>query len=306
MPIVTENLTKIYGPIIAVDHVSTTIPDGTVFGLLGPNGAGKTTLVRILTTLSRPTQGSASVNGLDVSTDGLEIRKLIGVVAQENYLDSYLTARENLSVHAKMHGLKRGEYDSRIDELLEMMQLSARQHDSPRVFSGGMKRRLALVRALVHRPRILFLDEPTTGLDPQSRRAVWDYINGVKREITVFLTTHYMEEADTLCDRVAIMDHGKILVDDTPEVLKRSLKQGSSYEIELRGSTERYAEALKALPYVQSVVVSAGRLNVEMDPNGGPKQLLEQFHEADVASFCLRQPSLEDVFINLTGRALRE
>jgi len=306
MSIVTEGLTKIYGPIVAVDHVSVTIPDGVVFGLLGPNGAGKTTLVRILTTLSRPTQGKAWINGWDISTHGLKIRRLIGVVAQENYLDSYLTARENLVLHAKMHGMKPAEYNPRIDELLDAMQLSGRQNDSPKVFSGGMRRRLVLVRALVHGPQVLFLDEPTTGLDPQSRRAVWDYVSSVRGKITVFLTTHYMEEADALCDRVAVMDQGKILVDDSPEALKRSLVEKSAYEVETKGPADAYAASLRALPFVRSVVVGNGRLIVSTDPDTRLEEMLGQFREGDVLSFCLRQPSLEDVFISLTGRGLRE
>ncbi|MDO8671780.1 MAG: ATP-binding cassette domain-containing protein [Dehalococcoidia bacterium] len=306
MPLVIEGLSKIYGNIKAVDDVSLTVPDGIVFGLLGPNGAGKTTLVRILTTLSRPTLGKARVNGLDVNTQGLAIRRLIGVVSQENNLDNYLTARENLVFHAKMHGMKRSEYDPRIDELLDMMQLAGRQKDSPRVFSGGMNRRLALARALVHRPQILFLDEPTTGLDPQARHVVWEYLKGVKGKVTIFLTTHYMEEADTLCDRVAIMDQGKILVDDSPDALKRSLHGRTSYEIEIKGPAEEYLTALRQLPFVKSVVFGDGKLVVELNSTAGTKELIEQFRDEDVLSFCLRQSSLEDVFISQTGRALRE
>lgn len=306
MAIITEDIHKHYGQIKAVNGVTTTVPDGTIFGLLGPNGAGKTTLVRLLTTLSHPTSGKAWINDLDIATQGLQIRRQIGVMAQENYLDTYLTGRENLVVHAKMHGMRRNEYEPRIDSLLKMMKLEGRQNDSPRTYSGGMQRRLALARALIHNPRVLFLDEPTTGLDPQARRAVWDYLFELKGKVTIFLTTHYMEEADILCDRVAIMDHGQILVDDSPQALKRSLNAYNSYEIELRSASEKYIATLHSLPFVTSCAAEDGRIVVQTTPETSVRTLIDFFDERDIARFTVREPGLEDVFIHLTGRSLRE
>ena len=211
--IILQGITKTYGELKAVDNFSLEVEQGGIFGLLGPNGAGKTTLIRILTTLLRPTAGTAFVEGRSVLTEGKEVRRLIGVVPQENNLDRYLTARENLVLHARMHGMHPADYNAAIDELLELTGLSGRQHDFPDTYSGGMQRRLVVARALVHKPQVLFLDEPTTGLDPQSRRAVWEYIQSLRTKMTIFLTTHYMDEADLLCDRIVIMDHGKTLVD---------------------------------------------------------------------------------------------
>ena len=217
-----KGITKTYGQLTAVDDFSLTVERGSIFGLLGPNGAGKTTLIRILTTLLRPTRGDALLEGLSVRTAGKEVRRLIGVVPQENNLDRYLTARENLVLHARMHGMRPADYNVVIDELFELTGLTGRQHDFPDTYSGGMQRRLVVARALVHRPRLLFLDEPTTGLDPQSRRAVWEYIQTLRAKMTIFLTTHYMDEADALCDRIVIMDQGRILVDGSAARTERA------------------------------------------------------------------------------------
>ncbi|MFZ4859203.1 MAG: ABC transporter ATP-binding protein [Desulfuromonadaceae bacterium] len=217
-----HTLTKAYGALTALDSFNLEVEQGSIFGLLGPNGAGKTTLIRILTTLMRQSSGQATIEGYDILQSGQEIRRIIGVVSQENSLDRYLTARENLELHARLHGMERRLYAPRIDELLELMGLSGRQKDFPDTFSGGMQRRLVIARALVHQPRVLFLDEPTTGLDPQSRRAVWEYIRSLAGKMTIFLTTHYLEEAEQLCDRIAIMDHGKLIaIGSTPELKDR-------------------------------------------------------------------------------------
>src|SRR6185369_260282 len=218
--ITLKDITKSYGSFTAVDRFSLQVERGTVFGLLGPNGAGKTTLIKILTTLMKPSAGDAAVEGFSVLSAGREVRRVIGVVPQENNLDRYLTARENLILHGRLHGMRPAAYNPRIDQLLELTGLAGRQHDFPDTFSGGMQRRLVVARALVHNPRVLFLDEPTTGLDPQSRRAVWDYIEQLKESKTIFLTTHYLEEADALCDRIVIMDNGRVLVDGTAAELK--------------------------------------------------------------------------------------
>jgi ABC-2 type transport system ATP-binding protein len=304
--IVLHGITKLYGQLKAVDDFSLAVERGQIFGLLGPNGAGKTTLIRILTTLLRPTSGDALVEGRSVRTEGREVRRLIGVVPQENNLDRYLTARENLVLHARMHGMSPAEYNATIDELLELTGLSGRQHDFPDTYSGGMQRRLVVARALVHRPRILFLDEPTTGLDPQSRRAVWEYIQTLRATMTIFLTTHYMDEADLLCDRIVIMDHGRILVDGTATQLKEQFAHSHHYDLEFRGNADRYELLLKGLPFVTSSERSGNLFRLTLSGEEALKPLMDVIDNSDIRKICLREPSLEDVFIELTGRKVRE
>jgi ABC-2 type transport system ATP-binding protein len=221
--IVAQNVRKVYGLIKALDGVSFKIRRNQITSLLGPNGAGKTTLVKILTTIAQPTSGSAFVEGHDVQKDSIRVRRIIGVVPQINNLDSYLTARENLILHAKMHFMPKRKYSERIDALLHFMGIFERRNDYPDTYSSGMQRRLIFARALIHNPHILFLDEPTTGLDPQSRRAVWEHIEKIKSQVSIFLTTHNMEEADILSDRVMIIDRGKIIADGTCAQLKESV-----------------------------------------------------------------------------------
>jgi ABC-2 type transport system ATP-binding protein len=304
--IILKGITKSYGGLIAVDDFSLEIERGTIFGLLGPNGAGKTTLIRILTTLIRPTSGEASVEGEDVLKAGRKVRGLIGVVPQENNLDRYLTARENLVLHARMHGMPASLYHQRIDELLELIGLSGRQHDFPDTFSGGMQRRLVVARALVHTPRVLFLDEPTTGLDPQSRRAVWDYIQSLKEEMTIFLTTHYMDEADTLCDRIVIMDHGHALVDGSSSELKERLAHAHMYELEFLRNEEQYERILRELPFVRNLQRTGNSFRISLAGEEFMKPLMDSLGSDDIRKICLREPSLEDVFIELTGKEVRE
>ena len=304
--IVLHNITKLYGQLRAVDDFSLAVERGQIFGLLGPNGAGKTTLIRVLTTLLRPTSGDAFVEGRSVLTEGKEVRRLIGVVPQENNLDRYLTARENLVLHARMHGMRPAEYNRTIDELLELTGLSGRQHDFPDTYSGGMQRRLVVARALVHKPRVLFLDEPTTGLDPQSRRAVWDYIQTLRATMTIFLTTHYMDEADLLCDRIVIMDHGKTLVDGNSAQLKEALAHSHLYELEFRANADRYDELLRGLPFVESLERSGNLFRLALTGEEALKPLMDVIGSEDIRKICLREPSLEDVFIELTGRKVRE
>ena len=301
-----HNITKIYGQLRAVDDFSLEVERGTIFGLLGPNGAGKTTLINILTTLIRPTNGEAFIEGLSTLTQAKAIRGMIGVVPQLNNLDRYLTARENLILHARMHGMAAAEYNRRIDELLELTGLSGRRDDFPDTFSGGMQRRLVVARALVHAPQVLFLDEPTTGLDPQSRRAVWDYIRALREKMTIFLTTHYMDEADTLCDRIVIMDRGKALVDGTVAQLKGGLSHPSIYEVEFRANADSYETMLRTLPIVKSLVREGSIFRLVLDGEETLKPLLEKIESADLRKVCLREPSLEDVFIELTGKEVRE
>jgi ABC-2 type transport system ATP-binding protein len=301
-----DRIGKSFGSLQAVEDVSLSIARGTIFGLLGPNGAGKTTLIRILTTQLRPTKGLATVEGYDVASQGKKVRGMIGVVPQENNLDRYLTARENLVLHARLHDMQQAEYNPRIDELLELTGLANRQHDFPDTFSGGMQRRLVVARALVHAPQLLFLDEPTTGLDPQSRRAVWGYIQQLKETMTIFLTTHYLEEADALCDRIVIIDHGKVLADGTAAELKERMAQASGYELQFHSGIAQYEELLAGLPFVSSVHREGEKLQLCMQGGDFLKSLLEAVTTTDIKSITLREPSLEDVFIHLTGKEVRD
>jgi ABC-2 type transport system ATP-binding protein len=300
-------ITKTYGDFRAVDRFSLEVERGTVFGLLGPNGAGKTTLIKILTTLMRPTSGDALIESFSVLSAGKSVRKVIGVVPQENNLDRYLTARENLALHARLHAMRPAAYNPRIDELLEMTGLASRQHDFPDTFSGGMQRRLVVARALVHEPRVLFLDEPTTGLDPQSRRALWEYVRGLRRNMTVFLTTHYMDEADALCDRIMIMDHGVSLADGTAAQLKDALSRAHLYEVEFQGEDPGREAMIASLPFVRSVEKKNGPVYlITLAGEDSIKPLMDSLLGADIRRVCLKDPTLEDVFISLTGAKIRE
>ena len=304
--IMLHEITKSYAGFKAVDRFSLEVERGTVFGLLGPNGAGKTTLIKILTTLMRPSLGDAFVEGFSILGAGKEVRRLIGVVPQENNLDRYLTARENLILHGRLHGMRPAAYNPRIDELLEMTGLASRQHDFPDTYSGGMQRRLVVARALVHEPRVLFLDEPTTGLDPQSRRALWEHIRGLRRSMTVFLTTHYMDEADALCDRIMIMDHGVSLADGTAAELKAASSRAHMYQVELRGDGAKYEAIFAELPFVRSVERSGAMFQITLADEEAIKPLMDSIAGADIRRICLKEPTLEDVFISLTGAKVRE
>lgn len=311
MPFPGENdiqlngLTKAYGSLVAVKNISFQVPAGIIFGLLGPNGAGKTTLVNMLTTLLRPTSGSARVGGHDIFNEGLDIRRIIGVVPQDNNLDRYLTARENLILHARMHRMKPSQFNPRIDELLSLLGLAERQNDFPNTFSGGMQRRLTVARALVHAPRILFLDEPTTGLDPQAKRAIWDYFLSLKGKCTLFLTTHNMEEADFLCDRVTIIDHGSVIASGTTAQLKEMAESSWYYEIEVARQAEEYLGKFQGMPFVECLSRQDGVISVCLKKEGRLGNLVEQIDLRDLKKITSRQPSLEDVFLKLTGRSLR-
>src|SRR5436305_5917562 len=257
--IAVRDLQKTYAPkgkrqpvaIKAVDGITFEVPRGEFFGLLGPNGAGKTTTIGILTTRVLPTGGAALVEGVNVAHDPVAVKRRIGVVPQVNNLDRSLTGRENLLFHAEYFGIPKHEREQRADDLLARFQLSERAGEKINSYSGGMAQRLKIARALMHDPAILFLDEPTTGLDPQSRRALWDMLRELNgKGQTIFLTTHYMEEADQLCRRIAIIDHGKLLALDSPAQLKRSVPGGYLIELQVRsdGATESFASALPAVP----------------------------------------------------------
>ena len=297
----------------ALNGISFEVPRGEFFGLLGPNGAGKTTTIGILTTRVRPTGGTALINGLDVARQAVSVKRHIGVVPQVNNLDRSLTGRENLLFHAEYFGIPKRVREQRAKELLARFQLAERADEKPTVYSGGMAQRLKIARALMHDPAILFLDEPTTGLDPQSRRAIWDLLREINAKgQTIFLTTHYMEEADQLCRRIAIMDHGKLLALDTPAHLKASVPGGYLVELQVRdadGAAGHLASALPALPGVVEVNVQNDRIRFYADKAEGllaNTMRLASERGVMVTDAHVAEPSLENLFLHLTGRSLRD
>jgi ABC-2 type transport system ATP-binding protein len=301
-----KNLRKIFNhEIKAVDGISFEVNQGEIFGFLGPNGAGKTTTMNILCALTKPTDGGASICKYDVMTQPKEVRKCIGIVFQDMSLDDRLTAKENLELHARLYGVPKSERKKRINEVMELAELKDRENSIVKTFSGGMKRRLELARGLIHHPRVLFLDEPTLGLDPQTRKHIWDYILNLKREkgITIMLTTHYMEEADELCDRIAIMDHGKIIALDTSRNLKDSLG-GDTIILDLKDE-----DVKKGVKIFKNSKIFDGELFLSVK-NGGKeiKRILEvaRKNKIDVLEINIRKPTLNDVFLSLTGKEIRE
>jgi ABC-2 type transport system ATP-binding protein len=299
----TEGLRKEYGELVAVEGLSLRIEQGEIFGLLGPNGAGKTTTLSMLATLVRPTSGTGRVNGYDIIKQPDEVRRSIGIVFQDPSSDDILTGWENLYLHALMFGVPKLERKQRIQHVLELVDLQDRAHDMVKKYSGGMRRRLELARGLLHNPRILFLDEPTLGLDPQTREHIWAYIEDlVKSEkVTVIITTHYMDEADRLCNRVAIIDHGKIAALDKPSALKT--KVGGEI-IRLRTRSPRL-EPIKELDYVLSVAQSGSTLLLTVrDASAHLQEVLGKI--GNVESVEVRTPTLNDVFLHYTGREIRE
>lgn len=305
-----KGLTKVYGgSTLAVDNVTMEVEEGEVFGFLGPNGAGKTTTIKILSTLLKPTKGSASVCGYDVVKEPSEVRKRIGIVFQDPALDDQLTGRENLDFHARVYGLSGKERKERMKEVLKLVGLEDRAGDLVKNYSGGMKRRLEIARGLMHYPKVLFLDEPTLGLDVQTRRAIWDYIIDLneKEGITIFLTTHYMEEAEYLSDRIAIIDRGRIIVTDTPGNL-RSLVGNDAITVRCENCLRLELE-LKERSWVKKVFRHDGILEVYVE--AGENRIPEIVKAAEevgagIKSINLRKPSLEDVYLHYTGRTIRE
>lgn len=305
-----ETLTKKFNGFVAVDQISFNVENGELFGLLGPNGAGKTTTINMLSTLLKATSGYGEVTGYDISKNKDDVRRSIGVVFQEPALDSKLTGRENLEFHAMMYGLGKETRRERIKKVLELVELSGRAGVLVEKYSGGMKRRLEIARGLIHRPRVLFLDEPTLGLDAQTRRHIWDYIKMLnkKHKVTIILTTHYMEEADYLCDRIAIMDYGKFVALDAPEKLKDILG-GDVVSLEIKGNSDALMNQLKKWDWIQTMTKHDEVLSMTMEK--GERRIPELIHAAEengVAVTCvhLRKPSLEDVFLHFTGRTIRE
>jgi len=300
-----EQLTKKFDDLVAVDHIDFSIAQGEIFGFLGPNGAGKTTTLSILSTLLKPTSGKAYVNGFDVESQKSQVRRSIGVVFQDPTLDEELTARENMDIHGRLYGMKQRR--EKIDELLTLVELDQRKNQLVKQFSGGMKRRLEIARGLMHEPSILFLDEPTLGLDPQTRNHLWDYIRDLnqRKGVTIILTTHYMDEAEKLSNRIAIIDHGKIIAMDTPKALKEQIG-GSMIRIE-SPDTGLVADRLSTLPWLTKINAHNGfvDLNVQQAEKR-IAQVIKALNDITIDSVALQTPTLEDVFLSYTGRTIRE
>lgn len=305
-----HDLTKVFNGRKAVDRLNLEIEEGEFFGLLGPNGAGKSTTVAMLSTILRPTQGTVVIAGRDIKRHAKEVRRLIGVVPQEFGLYDELTANENLAYFGKLHGVEGGKLKDRIEKLLRLVQLQDRANDLVKTFSGGMKHRLNLVVGLIHEPKLVFLDEPTTGLDPQARIAVWELIKRFQSEgVTILLTTHYMEEADFLCGRVAIMDRGKVIALDSPARLKRAIGKLEVIEVKARKVTKKALNELRKLKGVRKAARTTEGLRV-LTPAANEVMArvvtLASFAGVQIDSLNVAQPTLEDVFIKLTGKTLRD
>ncbi len=304
--VVVDGLVKSFGNITAVDGVSFTVARGEVFGFLGPNGAGKTTTINMLCTLLKPTAGNATVNGYDITTRKNEVRESIGLVFQDPSLDERLTARENLEFHCVVYHVPRSLRGERIDEVLDMVSLSDRADDRVETFSGGMKRRLEIARGLLHYPKVLFLDEPTIGLDPQTRNYIWEYIEGLKQRegITIFLTTHYMEEAEH-CDTIAVIDLGKIIALDTPERLKDNVG-GDVIKLKTEDDPAARRELLAEFPDLQMMPDPECELCFKMEKGEEFIPRLIRDFGTEIVSVSIHRPTLDDVFLQLTGKEIRE
>lgn len=299
----TENLTKQYDSLVAVDKLNLTIEEGELFGLLGPNGAGKSTTLLTLTTILKPTSGRATVGGFDIVLQPSLVRKSIGIVFQDPSSDDTLTGYENLKLHGMLYGMPVRLREERIREVLELVDLTDRKDELVKRYSGGMRRRLEIARGLMHHPRVLFLDEPTLGLDPQSRENIWQYIENLSKEehISLILTTHYMEEVDRLCDRLAIMDEGKIVALGTPAELKRII--GGDVVV-MKASTPDM-EALGELGYVKHVEKKDGMISLTvLNANEHLPEILQKTGNVD--SVEIHSPTLNDVFLHFTGREIRD
>jgi ABC-2 type transport system ATP-binding protein len=299
-----QNLSKQFKSVHAVDGISFSVSEGEVFGFLGPNGAGKTTTINILCTLLSATDGSAEIAGFDCSKNADEVRTAIGIIFQDTTLDTGLTAYENLKFHAYLYNLDRKLTERRIDEMLTVVELQSRKHDLIKNFSGGMKRRLEIARGLLHYPRVLFLDEPTLGLDPQTRNTIWDFIDTLrkKEKITVFMTTHYMEEAEN-CDRIAIIDHGEIIALDTPTRLKEMVHGDIIHLV-----TADNQQALQEIQKTFGITAQTENGGLLLEAERGDEFIPKLIHSLTVETLSvgLKKPTLNDVFLRLTGRTIRD
>jgi ABC-2 type transport system ATP-binding protein len=299
-----KNLTKSFGDVEAVRGVSFTVEPGEIFGFLGPNGAGKTTTINMLCTLAKPSTGSAYVAGRDVVTQRDDVRRHIGLVFQDPTLDGYLTAEQNLRLHAELYGVDRAVIPARMDQMLAMVDLADRRDAAVMTFSGGMRRRLEIARGLMHSPRVLFLDEPTIGLDPQTRSSIWRYIRALQKteETTIFMTTHYMDEAE-FCDRIAIMDRGEIVVLDTPEALKASV---GADRVTIHTADDDAAIAALAERFDVEATMAEGAVTFFV--SAGEEFVPRLFADLGVpiTSVSVSRPTLDDVFMNYTGSTIRD
>jgi ABC-2 type transport system ATP-binding protein len=306
-----EKLAKHFGDFVAVDSLSFTVEQGEIFGLLGPNGAGKSTLIRMLTTLVPPTSGTARVNQFDIVRQANGVRQSIGVIPQAMTSDLELSAWENLTIFAKLYGISREKRNRIIKQLLHEVDLEPWADKPVKMFSGGMRRRLEIARGLVHEPKIFFLDEPTTGLDPVSRVAVWEMLARLKheRELTILVTTHYMDEADKLCDRIAIVDHGKLVALDSPLKLKASVPGKNILEVSFAVATSQWLETLKNLPDVAEVKTEENVFRISTE--NGPRTTIALMEaargaNATITSLSVQSTTLDDVFVHYTGRQMRD
>jgi ABC-2 type transport system ATP-binding protein len=309
-----ENLTRRFGDLIAVDDINLEVGRKEIFGFLGPNGAGKTTTINMLCTLLKPTSGRAILNGFDVASEQDDVRQSIGIVFQDPTLDERLTARENLQFHAMLYNVPPGEREERSRSVLEMVELTSRADDRVETFSGGMRRRLEIARGLMHYPHVLFLDEPTLGLDPQTRSNIWEHVRELREQydITIFMTTHYMDEAEN-CDRIAIIDNGRIVALDTPGNLKHEVG-GDIITLRVEDATTVAAELREKFDVeVDAANVpdasggpAGGRLRLEVSSGRTFLPRLLKSLTAEILSVTVREPTLDDVFLKLTGRQIRE
>ena len=308
----TKSLTKSFGDLVAVNDISFSVEKGEIFGFLGPNGAGKSTTMMIFTTLLKPTNGNALVGGFDVIKNPKQVRESIGFVQQETTVDEYLSGRENLLLQAKLNHIPKNEINQRIDEVLDLIELSDKQDEAVVTYSGGMRKRLDIAGGLLHHPRVLFLDEPTVGLDIQTRRKIWQYIKKIHTQfdMTIFLTTHYMEEADSLCDRIGIIDHGKIQVIDTPKNMKNDLgNEIISLVIESNNNYDSFLLELKKIEFIKKINEDDSKLTL-FTSNG--TEVIPQIFQISselgikIKSISLTQPTLDDVFISYTGHEIRD
>jgi ABC-2 type transport system ATP-binding protein len=308
-----RNIVKTYGTFTAVKGVTFDVEEGEIFGLLGPNGAGKSTLIRMMTTLLVPTSGTAVINGFDVTKNANGVRESIGVIPQALTTDLELSVEENLLIFAKLYGVPREKRDKLITQLLEFVELTQWRKAQVKNLSGGMRRRVEIARGLVHEPRIFFLDEPTTGLDPVSRVNVWDMLQRIKseRQLTILITTHYMDEADKLCDRIAIVDHGELKALDTPMRLKMSVPTDNLLEVSFASAPPGWIEKLKTLAHVETVTGDDQDHIFKISSKNGPATTMAVLDAAAAAGVTVQALSvasttLDDVFVHYTGRALRD
>jgi len=308
-----NSLTKKFGDFKAVDNISVQVEEGEIFGFLGPNGAGKSTTMMILTTLLKPTSGNVLVGGYDVMLNAKKVREKIGYVQQEISVDEFLTGRENLYLHARINQIPSNLIKSRIDDVLELVELGEKKDQATLTYSGGMRKRLDIANGLLSRPSVLFLDEPTVGLDIQTRRKIWGYIKKIRKDfgMTIFISTHYMEEADKLCDRIGIIDHGKIQIVDTPKSMKSAIGNEiiSFNLVDGKANQDALIEQINKIEFVKEVKIKQDLITVFSTKSNEviPKIFQESINlEMRISSLTLKQPTLDDVFISYTGHDLRD